>query len=87
MTAECAEVYTAFWPINEICHLYSDECLTSPQGSWLLPYINLLMDFPPSELAEFPLDVPLQLQGSFVHVLQIARISYIGKRNAYTVTV
>lgn len=69
MTTECVEAYTAFWPINEICHLYSDECLTSPQGSRLLPYINLLMDFPPSELAEFPLDGPVQLQGSFVRVL------------------
>lgn len=85
MTAECAEAYTAFWPLNEICHLYSDECLTSPQGSWLLPYINLLMDFPPSELAEFPLDGLLQLQGSFVHVLLIARISHI--RKALPVTV
>lgn len=66
MSAECAEAYTAFWPINEICHLYSDECLTSPQGSWLLPYINLLMDFSPFELAEFPSDGPLHSQGSFV---------------------
>lgn len=44
------------------------------------------MDFPPSELAEFPLDGPLQLQGSFVHVLQLDRISHIGKRKALPVT-
>lgn len=87
MSADCVEAYTAFWPINEIWRLYSDECLTSPQGSWLLPYINLLMDFPPSKLAEFPLDGPPQLQGSFVHILQIDRIDHRGKRKAISISV